>query len=491
MAEEQKSTMKEKDLGGFTRREFLKVFGATIGSAVLSTSAACPTLPPSQISDHFRVYSAPIGYAQQAEKALEDLTGFLGHPYYGVIEIWTSGTIPYTTRGPAPNLVPRIDMPLSRFYSASNADPLVHELVRAVVNYHEPLWTRGLAVVSQRILQPNKSTFPLFGGDVHLSVSSLGVPSDVLDVRDRAQYIIDGSFVGYLIEQYGIEKFVDFTNMNLRSFSEQINFPKREQIIYGKSIDDLLGEWREKVQKNPNRKPLEIKFTPQRKSYDEDMLKRHKGKVVVIGDENIISQSGLQYIENDAIEAYDFLAKFFGYDLPNESRIKLDITRNAPPSVSWTKNGDINMSVQRHFSLRGNYNLVGNIAYRFIESPRNLASRSAALYLCTLKPTLGGLKSRAPINYGIDIDKLAKEYIDDLIPLNQMPYRGKDQWKDYILQFIQAGSFGRWVVNNYARGDAKKGVAMLSQVARGATYESVFGASLETMERGWIKHLKS
>lgn len=472
---------------GPTRREFFPVLATILATAAGLGATACATPQVDTRSstipvEHFRLYGIPSWYGAEAEKVLGELTGFLGVPYYGVIEIWGGGSRPYTTRG----IPPRIDMPTDRIYGGD--DILFHELVRAIMPAISPLLNRGFAVVSQRVLRPHRKTFPLDGDDVHLAVSYYGSPSNVGDV-DKNQYVIDASFVGHLIDKYGIEKLVDLSSMAFLQQGAFVPFPRRELIVYGKLFPDLVNEWREKVQKNRNRKPLDIQITQRRKQYDEKMIQRYGGRVVVNGNRNI-SNSGLGLVRKDASEAYAFLTNFFGFDL-SKGTITIDLSYIGPPASTWNGDGRIYIKPVVRTALNGNYPLILSMAYPFIGKDENLAARVAAFYLQSLHPTLGGLKVRAYPNYGADVDRIVKANMEDLIPLDNLSFTGKDPWRESILPGVQVASFGRWVVNTYAKGDRKKGVDMLIQVARGASYESVFGASLETMKQGWMRHIKT
>jgi len=463
------------------RRGFLR------GSlAVGILSAGCSSLElfkPTEMTDHFRIYAGPDGYGIEAERSLEDLTGLLGHPFHGVIEIWTGGGGgPYATRG----MSPTINMPWA--YIQSRTDPLVHELVRVVPVSFFTLLNRGLAVVSQRILRPEKRTFPSFGEDIHLAASRVGSPLDAV-TTDAHQYIIDGSFVGFLVERYGVERLMDYTAMGLPGGWTIVSTPLRhsDMIVYGKSFDELIREWRDNVQTNPKKRPLKIEFMPQKERRDDDVLRRHKGKVVVSDNRNM-SRSGLKAIENDAVEAYEFLSGFFKREPFRDTQIAIHIAGNEPSHIETTGNR-LTLKLRADRALRGSYELVGLMSPLFLsESGTGLPLLIVTEYLQSLQTTVGGFKLRAAPNYGADWDRMAKAYIRYFEPLSRLS-PGRAHQEAPTLRLLQTGSFGRWVAKRYTNGNPQSAVGMLSRVVNGSSWESVFDASLDTMERGWRQYV--
>ncbi|MBI2101079.1 hypothetical protein HYT53_00540 [Candidatus Woesearchaeota archaeon] len=495
--------VKSIDKGISRRTVLLKGVGGLVSLFGLSQIAAtCANFAnPSSIAttEHFRVYGGTKEYAEEAEKSLEDLTGFLGQPYYGIINIQVTGGGRYRTAYTEAGIPPTIYF--ANYKISSGEDAKVHEITHAIVQSTEP-WNEGLATVTQQVLRPRERVPPTYGADLHLSVPSKGLPTDMELVPGGGfeQLLLRGSFVGYLIEKYGIERLMDFNSMIYYTPERgQVGLPKRELIVYNKSYDELLNEWVGAVQKNPKRTPLQINFKPQKRIHNEEIQKKFGGKIVVIESENI-SKSGLREIERDGAEAYNFLSTFFGIQprLINGAKIRIDATRDEAHYQYDGKNYNIIQPYARAVSNR--YSLISLMALPFIGPKRAvqiLPRQATAIYLEALHPTLGGLKNRAPPHYGVDIDKLVKAHIADLMPLRklQFPFPESDfkgeEYKAHILPFAQAGSFAKYVVNQYTKGDAKKGVEMLLKAAEGNSYESVFGASLDVMERGWLQSLRT
>jgi len=136
-----------------------------------------------------------------------------------------------------------MEMPLSLV--RENRGSLLHELVHIYAPDRNLFLAEGLAVYLQDKLGGNPG-FPNFGRDLKVSarerlseVSSLSVlnAGRMLTVRDsdaarRTAKTLAGSFVGFLIEKYGLAKF--------RDLYETKNYAN----VYGKSLEILEKEWR-------------------------------------------------------------------------------------------------------------------------------------------------------------------------------------------------------------------------------------------------------
>jgi hypothetical protein len=136
-----------------------------------------------------------------------------------------------------------MEMPLRAV--RNNTGPLLHEIVHIYAPNNNRFLAEGLAVYLQTKLGENPG-FPNFGEDLrHSAARSLSrvkslealngvrtpnLLSNVID--DETAYIVAGSFVGFLIERYGLPPF--------RRLYEKENYEQ----IYGKSLDNLEKEWR-------------------------------------------------------------------------------------------------------------------------------------------------------------------------------------------------------------------------------------------------------
>lgn len=136
-----------------------------------------------------------------------------------------------------------MEMPLRRV--RDNTGALLHEIVHIYAPNNNRFLAEGLAVYLHTKLAGNPA-FPNFGGDLRrLAVRSLSglkslealngvrTPRPLSTVMDEeTAYILAGSFVGFLIEKYGLAPF--------RGLYETENYQK----VYGKSLETLEKEWR-------------------------------------------------------------------------------------------------------------------------------------------------------------------------------------------------------------------------------------------------------
>ena len=135
-------------------------------------------------------------------------------------------------------------MPLSRVRGNNGA--LLHEIVHIYAPNDNRFLAEGFAVYLQERMGGN-SGFPNWRGedfrvlvrDILSEVSSLKMLNEVQTptplssvAENRTAYILAGSFVGFLIEKYGLPKF--------KSLYQTESYNK----VYGKSLRSLEKEWR-------------------------------------------------------------------------------------------------------------------------------------------------------------------------------------------------------------------------------------------------------
>jgi hypothetical protein len=130
-----------------------------------------------------------------------------------------------------------------------NTGPLLHEIVHIYAPNSNRFLAEGLAVYVHTKLGGNPA-FPNFGEDLRRSavrslseVNSLEAlnrvrtPRPLSSVMDeKLAYVLAGSFVGFLIERYGLPLF--------RSLYETDHCEQ----VYGKSLETLEREWRLSLQ---------------------------------------------------------------------------------------------------------------------------------------------------------------------------------------------------------------------------------------------------
>jgi len=136
-----------------------------------------------------------------------------------------------------------MEMPLRRV--RENTGALLHEIVHIYAPNENRFLAEGLAVYLHTILAGNPA-FPNLGRELRpLAVHSLsGLDSlQVLNsvrtprplgtiMNEERSYILAGSFVGFLIERYGLPMFHRLYDMG--------NY----EAVYGKSLQTLEQEWR-------------------------------------------------------------------------------------------------------------------------------------------------------------------------------------------------------------------------------------------------------
>jgi hypothetical protein len=141
-----------------------------------------------------------------------------------------------------------MEMPLRHVRAHTGA--LVHEIVHIYAPHDNRFLAEGLAVYLQERLGGNPAFPNVRGEDFQglararlAEVPALAVlnavrtPAPLSQVADtRAAYIVAGSFVGFLIEQYGLPTF--------RRLYETGHYEE----AYGKSLQRLEEEWRAHVQ---------------------------------------------------------------------------------------------------------------------------------------------------------------------------------------------------------------------------------------------------
>ncbi len=141
-----------------------------------------------------------------------------------------------------------MEMPLSRIRDKTGA--VLHEIVHIYAPSNNRFLAEGLAVYLQDKMGEN-AAFPNFGNDLHVfasqrlsAISSLEALNNVRTPRrlgsiieERTAYILAGSFVGFLIDKYGLPAF--------RSLYEIENYDQ----VYGRSLSTLENEWRAEIQR--------------------------------------------------------------------------------------------------------------------------------------------------------------------------------------------------------------------------------------------------
>jgi hypothetical protein len=137
--------------------------------------------------------------------------------------------------------------------------PVVHEVVHIFAPNANRFVAEGLAVYAHAHLG-GQPAYPNFGRDLHKAakpyaawadlpmLDAIVVPKGLLTPdrpRQRKAYTVAGSFVRYLIETRGMEKFRALYALTPMVPRKRIpSDPARWQTIYGASLETLAAEWK-------------------------------------------------------------------------------------------------------------------------------------------------------------------------------------------------------------------------------------------------------
>jgi hypothetical protein len=224
--------------------------------AVFAVQCA-PVLGSTTMCEGMQVFSdeltpaAAEAYCRYAVQERQKVEAFWGPTWRESIGIHVSSTY-RISRALVPGYFGNrgfLEMPLHR--ARENTGALLHEIVHIYAPNTNRFLAGGLAVYLHAKLAGN-SAFPNFGGDLRrlavrglAGVESLGALNGVRTpqrlgtvMREKTAYILAGSFVGFVIERYGLALF--------RSVYETGNYEE----VYGKSLGMLEQEWRVRLQGN-------------------------------------------------------------------------------------------------------------------------------------------------------------------------------------------------------------------------------------------------
>ena len=184
-------------------------------------------------------------YCRYAMRERRKVEGFWGATWSEPIRIHVSSAYQISRALVPGHLGNRglIEMPLRRTWE--NTGALLHEIVHIYAPNNNRFLAEGLAVYLHTTLAGNPA-FPNFGEDLRrLAVRSLSgvkslealnrvrTPRPLGTVMDeKTAYILAGSFVGFLLERYGLALF--------RRLYETEHYEQ----VYGKSFETLETEWR-------------------------------------------------------------------------------------------------------------------------------------------------------------------------------------------------------------------------------------------------------
>ncbi len=151
----------------------------------------------------------------------------------------------------------RMEFPARRVRNGSSA--VIHEFVHVCAANQNRFLAEGLAVYLQSKLSTGRA-FPNFGRSLHrlaapyrsidlARLDAIGTPTRLLligELSGREAYLVAGSFVGYLIETHGLERFRRLYALTPLRPKERGGSGKvaRYTAIYGRSLQLLVKNWR-------------------------------------------------------------------------------------------------------------------------------------------------------------------------------------------------------------------------------------------------------
>ncbi|MBT4906121.1 MAG: hypothetical protein HOK98_12940 [Rhodospirillaceae bacterium] len=139
--------------------------------------------------------------------------------------------------------------------------PITHEIVHAVAPNGNRFLAEGLASHAHDALG-GQAAFPNFGNDLHTSARKFAADADMPaldrlatptrlqlpDLQPQGAYLVAGSFVRYLIETHGMEKFrALYAITPLVERGRFAGLPRRWNDIYGMSFEELVDAWRTRI----------------------------------------------------------------------------------------------------------------------------------------------------------------------------------------------------------------------------------------------------
>jgi hypothetical protein len=153
---------------------------------------------------------------------------------------------------------------INLYYISEGNYPLIHEMTHALFKDEKGQVTQEGLAISMQDTYSERSVNPNYQEDTHeimkhLNFKEIMLPLETLLQDDRffsytnldkdsyslrwLAYIESASFTRYLINEYGLEKFLEIHG------DPDLTTTVRD--VYGKSLEQLEGEWREFLQSDP------------------------------------------------------------------------------------------------------------------------------------------------------------------------------------------------------------------------------------------------
>lgn len=138
---------------------------------------------------------------------------------------------------------------------------ITHEVIHVLAPNANRFLAEGLGVYAHHLLD-GQAAYPNFGKDLNREARKLLDRADVAaldriatptrlqlsNLNGQNSYIVAGSFVGYLIQRHGMEKFRQLYALTpLVTGQRDAGNPERWQQVYNVSLGELVNEWRSKI----------------------------------------------------------------------------------------------------------------------------------------------------------------------------------------------------------------------------------------------------
>jgi hypothetical protein len=193
-------------------------------------------------------------FEKEFRQALDKVCDWWGKTYTGKISIEV-----LDSRGPSMALVPawrgnRGQMIFRSGTISQNITATIHELTHLFAPNGNRFLAEGLAVYAQEALA-STAVYPTYGEDIHLAAKPLADASipylDEFATPQRLtqeQYVVAGSFVRYLIETHGLNKFREVYAMTpLIPRARDAGDRRRWIEVYGLDIEKLALAWTARI----------------------------------------------------------------------------------------------------------------------------------------------------------------------------------------------------------------------------------------------------
>lgn len=198
-------------------------------------------------------------FEKEFHEALRQVCGWWGPTFKGPFTVTVEDS-----RGPSMALVPAWHgnhgtLLFRTGRTLNGRSPIVHELTHVFAPNANRFLAEGLAVYAEEHLS-DRIAYPAFGKDIHDAAKEFAATTDLEDLEaivtprqlqiegrteQREGYTVAGSFVRFLIDTEGLEKFRALYVKTPMVPGERIEGDaNRWQEVYGLSLDALTERWR-------------------------------------------------------------------------------------------------------------------------------------------------------------------------------------------------------------------------------------------------------